>query len=192
MIIFTWIDWSFTTIVILYTLLGFVNGFLKGLVSLITWLVAILASLFFTQWLNVNYVSAFFTSSEVSFWISFIIIILLVWSIGRIFYLSLSLINQDKKSISNRIWGSLFNLFKVLLIINLITGMLNYNTYINNANVWKRSVLVPLLVKGSFWIHYNFPFKININNLKSNDSTSKNDQRNIIVKKSGQELKAIG
>ena len=197
-IVFNWLDWFFIAVILIFGIFGFAQGFIKGLISLLTWFAALVLAYFFADSVTTHYTNQWFDSPEVSFWLSFFIIIIIVFIIGSIIQVVFSIFRKVNQSITDRLLGFLFGVVKATLVTSLVVGVLNHNETIVKQSVWQNSALGPWLLKGAIWIDYKLPDNV-LQKLHNDtyqtpsqvdkESTSKADDE---IKNQAERLKAIG
>ena len=152
-----WLDWVFIIIVLGFAAIGFSQGFVRGLISLLTWLIAVVSAYFFADTLDIKFATKWFDSPEVAFWMSFFAIVLFVWVLGGIAHIIFGVFRKDHQTVMDRFLGFLFGIIKSILVASLIVGVLSYNQTLTKQRGWQESMLVPWLVKGSVWIDHKLP-----------------------------------
>ena len=157
MLLLNWLDWVFIIIIFCFAIIGFSQGFVRGLISLLTWLIAAVSAYFFTDSLDMNYVTKWVNSTEIAFWMSFFVIVVFVWILGGIVHIIFGFFRKDNQTVTDRLLGFLFGIAKSTLVVSLIIGVLSYNKPLTEQKAWHDSLLVPWLVKGAVWIDHNLP-----------------------------------
>ncbi len=157
MSLLNWLDWIFIIIVFGFAIIGFSQGFVRGLISLLTWLIAAVSAYFFADSLDMNFVTKWFNSPEVAFWISFSAIVLFVWLLGGVAHIIFGVFRKDHQTVTDRLLGFLFGIVKSTLVVSLIVGVLSYNKALTEQEAWQDSLLVPWLVKGAVWVDHKLP-----------------------------------
>ncbi|WP_440615250.1 CvpA family protein [Cysteiniphilum sp. 6C5] len=177
MSLLNWLDWVFIIIVFGFAIIGFSQGFVRGLISLLTWLIAAVSAYFFADSLDMNIVTNWFNSPEVAFWMSFFAIVLFVWLLGGVAHIIFGVFRKDHQTVTDRLLGFLFGVVKSTLVVSLIVGVLSYNKALTEQEAWQGSLLVPWLVKGAVWVDHKLPEdvhqKIHDNSIYKNDDNDK-------------------
>jgi len=181
-----WLDYVFIAIVLIFSVWGFVQGFLRGLFSLIIWIVALIMAYFFADVVTTHYTSRWFDSVDVAFWIAFFAIIIIVWLVGHLIRLIFSIFKKSTQSLTDRCLGFIFGFVKSTLVLSMVVGVLSFNPVIQKQQVWEDSLFVPWLIKGAVWAKDSLPKELP-QKLKTG-SASQGESFN----KSAEELKAIG
>ncbi|WP_151193204.1 CvpA family protein [Cysteiniphilum sp. JM-1] len=193
MSLLNWLDWIFIIIVFGFAIIGFSQGFVRGLISLLTWLIAAVSAYFFADSLDMNFAAKWFNSPEVAFWMSFFAIVVIVWILGGIVHIIFGVFRKDNQTVTDRLLGFLFGIVKSTLVVSLIVGVLSYNKALTEQKAWQDSLLVPWLVKGAVWVDHKLPedvhqkihnnsiYKYNPNDKNSDEgkpATDNNDAQN--------------
>ncbi len=196
-----WLDWVFIIIVFGFAVIGFSQGFVRGLISLLTWLIAAVCAYFFADTLDMKLVTKWFNSPEVAFWMSFFAIVVAIWIVGGIVRVIFGLFRKDNHSVPDRLLGFLLGAVKSILVMSLTVGVLSYNKAFTDQEAWQESLLVPWLVKGAVWVDHKLPEdvrqKVHDNSIYKNDSvqpkkSSSPNTKEGAFRKSKEELDAIG
>ncbi|HQZ88058.1 MAG TPA: CvpA family protein [Gammaproteobacteria bacterium] len=162
------IDYGIIGIITVSVIFGFLRGFVRESMSLMTWIVAgILGTLYCDE------VGAWFTSISivgVRLLLAFILIVLTTLIVGGIVsHLLSKLIKSTKFSITDRIIGILFGLARGVFVIAIVILMVQ-PSIISKKEIWKSSVLVSQFEPASLWIKAQLPEDL----LKFYENPSKN------------------
>lgn len=178
MSLLNWLDWVFIIIVFGFAVIGFSQGFMRGLISLLTWLIAAVSAYFFADSLDMNFIAKWFNSPEVAFWMSFFAIVVFVWILGGVAHIIFGVFRKDNQTVTDRLLGFLFGIVKSTLVVSLIVGVLSYNKALMEQKAWQDSLLVPWLVKGAVWVDHKLPEdvhqKIHNNSIYQNHGNNEN------------------
>ena len=198
-IVFNWLDWFFLAVIAIFGIFGFAQGFIKGLISLLTWFTALVLAYFFADSITARYTSHWFDSSEVSFWLSFFTIIVVVFIVGGIVQVIFSVFRKVTQSLTDRFLGFLFGLVKAVLVTSLIVGVLSYNETVVKQTVWRDSALVPWFLKGAVWVDRKLPDNVRqklhnngIYQTPAQENTESSSEVSAEMKNQAEKLKAIG
>ena len=113
------IDLTFIIILMISAFIGYQNGFLKELVSIVIWLLSLLTTFTFLKEFQ-NIFSNFTNTEIVLKVISFFIPFLILFLINSLFFkLILSNLNESNSFLLNRILGFVFGVFRGVLILVL-------------------------------------------------------------------------
>ena len=136
------IDYIFFLITILYSVLGYVKGFSKQLISFSIWILFLY--IIFNYLPNLKYIVSSYVRLDDIYVHVFSIILLVVASITLIFILNLTLAKLIASTLfenSNRIIGFILSFVKSQIFI-LILILLIYDTSVAN-HMFHNSILVP-------------------------------------------------
>ena len=165
-----WLDYAFIIIVTIFAVFGFIQGLLKGVVTLLTWLVALIAAYFFAGLIAAEFMSRWFDSPSIAFWLAFVMIIVVVWIVGNVLQVILSAFWTSRPSFSDRLLGLFFGGMKSVLVLSLIIGALSYNHTVTQQKLWQGSALIPWLIKGALWVNHKMPEAFQHENQGDEDS----------------------
>ena len=136
------IDYIFFLITILYSVLGYVKGFSKQLISFSIWILFLY--IIFNYLPNLKYIVSSYVRLDDIYVHAFSIILLVVASIMLIFILNLTLAKLIASTLfenSNRIIGFITSFVKSQIFI-FIFILLIYDTSISN-HIFNNSILMP-------------------------------------------------
>ena len=136
------IDYIFFLITILYSVLGYVKGFSKQLISLSIWILFLY--IIFNYLPNLKYIVSSYVRLDDIYIKAFSIILLVITSITLIFILNLTLAKLIASTLfenSNRIIGFIMSFVKSQIFI-LIFILLIYDSSIAN-HIFNNSILMP-------------------------------------------------
>ena len=136
------IDYIFFLITILYSVLGYVKGFSKQLISLSIWILFLY--IIFNYLPNLKYIVSSYVRLDDIYIKAFSIILLVITSISVIFILNLTLAKLIASTLfenSNRIIGFIMSFVKSQIFI-LIFILLIYDSSIAN-HIFNNSILMP-------------------------------------------------
>ena len=136
------IDYIFLIVTILYSLLGYIKGFSKQLISFSIWILFLY--IIFNYLPNLKYIVSSYVRLDDIYIKAFSIILLVVTSITLIFILNLTLAKLIASTLfenSNRIIGFILSFVKSQIFI-LIFILLIYDTSIAN-HIFNNSIFMP-------------------------------------------------
>ena len=136
------IDYIFLLVTILYSVLGYIKGFSKQLISFSIWILFLY--IIFNYLPNLKYIVSSYVRLDDIYIKVFSIILLLVASITLIFILNLTLAKVIASTLfenSNQIIGCIMSFVKSQIFI-LIFILLIYDTSITNL-IFDNSILMP-------------------------------------------------
>ncbi|MCS5711736.1 CvpA family protein [Candidatus Berkiella aquae] len=142
-------------LILVSILIGIVRGFIKELISLITWIVAIVLASMFTNQLAEH--MTFTKTPSIRLLCAFLLIFVGVVFVGAIFnYFIGTLVRKTPFSVADRVLGSIFGLFRgvVLLVILVLLGGL---TFLPKESWWQTSYFIPRVQVLSLWLKEQLP-----------------------------------
>lgn len=154
---FNWLDWLLIALIFATAVIGFFQGFINGLISLMTWAVAIILAYFFATTVQVNYYERWFTSQQLAFWLSFISIAAIVWIIGTLIKRVVNMSRKGNVSIKDKFFGALLSAVKAILVLSMGLWAIGTSNAVESKEGWKNSVLVPYLLTISDWMDKTLP-----------------------------------
>ena len=149
---FNVIDYLFLAVIILSVLLGFWRGFVREILTLVTWGGAItLAVLFCADFAN-SFLQGIHAIS-LRLLTAFVLIFLLALILGTILSKLLSgLVKKSSLSATDRTIGLLFGAARGLLVVAIVIMAANFSHFSENT-AWQASVLVPTFELMVNWLH---------------------------------------
>jgi membrane protein required for colicin V production len=149
---FNWLDIVFLVIIVLSFLFGMMRGFWREVISLLTWVAAIVVSTFYASTVSTIFLSQYFTSELTANIVSFIGLFLLVWIVGLLVnYIVASFVNVRGLSFSNRLFGALFGFARGILIATLIVFFITIAGF-QQASWYQGSIVAANLQGLSNWM----------------------------------------
>lgn len=155
---FNWFDYTILGVIVISTLISLIRGFVKELVSLLTWVVGFWFALrFYTDFANI--LEGYINSQPVRTVVSFVMIFIIVLIFGAIFnYLISLLLIKTGLNGTDRLIGMLFGLTRGVLLIGVVLLLLSTTATVQDA-WWKKSVLIPHFKFLVDWLHGMLPQK---------------------------------
>lgn len=145
------LDWLIIAVVLVSSLLSLRRGFVKEVLSLVTWVVAFVVAVKFSDNMQsllidqvksdqVRYIAAF-----VSLFVATLVVCALVS------YLIGSLVQVTGLSSTDRVLGMVFGFARGSLIVVAFVSLLSLSPAIEKTGLWKSSQLIPQLVLLKDW-----------------------------------------
>lgn len=156
---FTWFYFVIIGIVAFSVIVSFFRGILRELVSLITWVVALLLALRFAQVLG-NDIAEHFASPMIRYVIGFVIVFLAVLVVGLIVNTVLKfLVEKAGMGFFDRFFGAIFGAARGLIAVVIVLMFLHVSPAKNSA--WlENSKLAPLFKPAVTWVNSYLPDQI--------------------------------
>ncbi|WP_438465027.1 CvpA family protein [Marinomonas sp. PE14-40] len=145
------LDWVVFAVITLSTLLSLKRGFIKEVLSLITWVLAFVIAVKFSsqmQSLIVDQVQ----NDQIRYIVAFASLFVVSLCVGALInFLLGSLIKITGLSSTDRVLGMLFGFARGTLILVAFTSLLSLSPVVTETDFWKDSKLVPKLVVLKDW-----------------------------------------
>jgi membrane protein required for colicin V production len=146
------LDWMIITVVVLSTLLSLKRGFVKEVMSLVTWVVAFIIAVKFTSPLQTLLIDQV-QNDQIRYVVAFIALFIATLVLGALVNFVLgSLVQATGLSSTDRIIGMLFGFVRGGLIVVAFISLLSLSPAIEKSDMWKSSQLVPQLVVLKDWV----------------------------------------
>ncbi|ETX11583.1 colicin V production CvpA [Marinomonas ushuaiensis DSM 15871] len=145
------VDWLIIAVVVLSTLLSLKRGFVKEVLSLLTWVVAFVVSIKFAdqmQGLLIEQVQ----NDQIRYIVAFVSLFIASLVVGALVsFLLGSLIQVTGLSSTDRVLGMVFGFARGSLIIVAFISLLSLSPAIEETEFWKTSQLIPQLGQLNDW-----------------------------------------
>lgn len=142
-------------IIMVSILIGVVRGFIKELISLVTWVVAIILAVMFTTPFAEH--MTFSKTPFVRSLCAFILIFVSVVFVGAIInYLVGTLVRKTPFSAADRVLGSLFGVLRGIVFITILV-LIGGWTQLPKAPWWQSSYFIPRVQVLSLWLKEQLP-----------------------------------
>ncbi len=142
-------------LILVSILIGIVRGFIKELISLVTWIVAIVLAAMFT-----NQLSEYMTFTKTPFirlLCAFLLIFIGVVFLGAIFnYVVGTFVRKTPFSTADRILGALFGVLRGIVFLTILV-LLGGLTPLPQAPWWQTSYFIPRVQVLSLWLKEQLP-----------------------------------
>jgi len=151
---FNWFDYVLAVIVFLSLILGIKRGFLREIISIITWIAAFFVAILFTNNVAI-YVSNFIKSELLANFVAFFALFIATLIVGSIInWIITKLAQKSGLTIGDRFFGAIFGCVRGILIILLIVFVISVTNF-QSANWYQKSQLTYWLQGVSSWIQDN-------------------------------------
>ena len=146
------LDWMIIAVVVLSTLLSLKRGFVKEVMSLVTWVVAFIIAVKFTSQLQTLLIAQV-QNYQIRYVVAFIALFIATLVLGALVNFVLgSLVQATGLSSTDRIIGMLFGFVRGGLIVVAFISLLSLSPAIEKSDMWKSSQLVPQLDVLKDWV----------------------------------------
>lgn len=150
------VDYVIIGVVLVSTLISLVRGFVKEVLSLLTWIAAFVIAMGFSQSAAAFVPKAVdIPSARVA--LAFLVLFVLVLIIGGIInWIISTLVNKTGLSGTDRSVGMVFGLARGIFIVSVLV-LLAELTAMPTESWWQSSVLIPQFMIVADWIHALLP-----------------------------------
>ncbi|ADZ91326.1 CvpA family protein [Marinomonas mediterranea] len=146
------LDWLIIAVVILSSLLSLKRGFVKEVLSLVTWVIAFVVSVKFAgnlQSLLIDQVQ----NDQIRYVVSFVSLFVASLVVGALVsFLLGSLIQVTGLSSTDRVLGMVFGFARGSLVVIAFVSLLSLSPAIEKTQFWQTSQLIPQLVIMKDWV----------------------------------------
>ncbi|MBD5771917.1 CvpA family protein [Marinomonas colpomeniae] len=145
------IDWLIIAVVILSTLLSLKRGFVKEILSLLTWVIAFVVAVKFSDQMQVLLIEQV-QNDQIRYIVAFVSLFIASLVVGALVsFLLGSLIQVTGLSSTDRVLGMLFGFARGSLIVVAFVSLLSLSPAIEKTDFWKTSQLIPQLSQLNEW-----------------------------------------
>ncbi|ETI62070.1 CvpA family protein [Marinomonas profundimaris] len=145
------VDWLIIAVVVLSTLLSLKRGFVKEVLSLLTWVVAFVVSVKFSDQMQALLLDQV-QNDQIRYIVSFVSLFIATLVVGALVsYLLGTLIQVTGLSSTDRVLGTLFGFARGGLIVVAFVSLLSLSPAIEKTEFWKTSQLIPQLGQLNDW-----------------------------------------
>lgn len=137
-----WVDYIFLAILLLSMIFGYRRGFIREIISLIIWVVALTLPTFLGPMLA-PHLSGFSQNESIQIGVSFLGIFILVFIVGLIInFIMRKTVDKTGLSGVDRFIGIIFGLFRGIAILAVVVSFVNLTVLASKAS-WNDSFMVP-------------------------------------------------
>ena len=137
-----WLDIAITLITLLSCVFGLWRGLIKEVLSLVTWIAALLLAKTYTEALASSVVTNFIDNSSIRYVVAFTIIFILVMMLGTFLnFLMSKVLAVTGLKFADRLLGGVFGISRGLLIV--LIGLFLSGIFISETQQWQQSLLIP-------------------------------------------------
>jgi membrane protein required for colicin V production len=136
-------DYWVIAIVLLFTIVGIMRGFLRELVAVITWLLALFIAWHFSAWLIGPHLGGLLADEQVRPWAARAILLILVLFIGSVAGLLIGhFVRLSLFSATDRFLGFAFGFIHAAIVLGVIVIICQL-LHLDSERWWQESLLVP-------------------------------------------------
>jgi membrane protein required for colicin V production len=153
-----WVDYLILVIIVISTLISLLRGFLREVVSLITWVVGFWVALRFARHLGDAFTIIHNPSVRVvvGFAILFVVILIIGAAIN---FLIGKIMEKTGAGAADRVLGLLFGMLRGIVIVAVLVIMAGFTTLPKN-DWWRASRLIPYAESVAGWMRTVLPAKV--------------------------------
>lgn len=145
------IDWLIIAVVVISTLLSLKRGFVKEILSLVTWVVAFVVAVKFSDQMQALLVEQV-QSDQIRYIVAFVSLFIASLVVGALVsFLLGSLIQVTGLSSTDRVLGMVFGFARGSMVVVAFVSLLSLSPAIEKTDMWKSSQLIPQLVLLKDW-----------------------------------------
>lgn len=145
------LDWVVFAVILLSTLLSLKRGFIKEVLSLITWVLAFVIAVKFSSQMDSLIIDQV-QNDQIRYIVAFVSLFVASLCVGALVnFLLGSLIKITGLSSTDKVLGMLFGFARGTLILVAFTSLLSLSPVVTETGFWKDSKLVPKLVVLKDW-----------------------------------------
>ena len=143
------VDTAILVVIVLSCVFGLWTGLIKEVLSLLTWIAALLVARVYSEGLSELLVNVI-DNSSVRYATAFVIIFIVIMMLGRILNHQLSeLLISTRLKLADRVLGGMFGIARGALIVMLILFI--SNLFLSETEQWQQSTLVPYGMAMTEW-----------------------------------------
>lgn len=147
----TTVDWLIIAVVVVSTLLSLKRGFVKEILSLVSWVVAFVVAVKFADQMQALLVEQV-QSDQIRYIVAFVSLFIASLVVGALVsFLLGSLIQVTGLSSTDRVLGMVFGFARGSMVVVAFVSLLSLSPAIEKTDMWKSSQLIPQLVLLKDW-----------------------------------------
>ncbi|RBO79869.1 CvpA family protein [Marinomonas aquiplantarum] len=145
------VDWLIIAVVVMSSLLSLKRGFVKEVLSLLTWVIAFVVAVKFSDQMQSLLIEQV-QNDQIRYIVAFISLFVASLVVGALVsFLLGSLIQVTGLSSTDRVMGMLFGFARGSLIVVAFVSLLSLSPAIQETDFWKTSQLIPQLGQLNDW-----------------------------------------
>ena len=143
------VDTAILVVIVLSCVFGLWTGLIKEVLSLLTWIAALLVARVYSEGLSGLFVNVI-DNSAVRYATAFVIIFIAIMVLGRLLNHQLSkLLISTRLKLTDRVLGGMFGIARGALIVMLI--LIISNLFLSETEQWQQSTLIPIGMAMTEW-----------------------------------------
>ncbi len=153
-----WVDYLILVIIVISTLISLLRGFLREIVSLVTWVVGFWVALRFAR--PLGDVFSFIHNPSVRVIIGFALLFVVILIIGAVInFLIGKIMEKTGAGAADRVLGLLFGMLRGFVIVAVLVIMAGLTTLPQN-DWWHASRLIPYAESVAGWMRTVLPARV--------------------------------
>ncbi|KZN15258.1 CvpA family protein [Marinomonas sp. TW1] len=145
------VDWLIIAVVVMSSLLSLKRGFVKEVLSLLTWVIAFVVAVKFSDQMQSLLVEQV-QNDQIRYIVAFVSLFVASLVVGALVsFLLGSLIQVTGLSSTDRVMGMLFGFARGSLIVVAFVSLFSLSPAIQETDFWKTSQLIPQLGQLNDW-----------------------------------------
>jgi membrane protein required for colicin V production len=153
-----WVDYLILVIILISTLISLLRGFLREVVSLVTWVIGFWVALRFAH--QLGDVFSVIHNPSVRVVIGFVILFVVILIIGAtINFLIGKIMEKTGAGVTDRILGLIFGLVRGVVIVAVLVIIAGF-TRMPQASWWHESRLIPYAESVAGWMRAVLPAQV--------------------------------
>ena len=143
------VDTAILVVIVLSCVFGLWTGLIKEVLSLLTWIAALLVARVYSEGLSELFVNVI-DNGSLRYATAFVIIFIVIMMLGRILNNQLSeLLISTRLKLADRVLGGMFGIARGALIVMLILFI--SNLFLSETEQWQQSTLIPYGMAMTEW-----------------------------------------
>ena len=143
------VDTAILVVIVLSCVFGLWTGLIKEVLSLLTWIAALLVARVYSEGLSELFVNVI-DNGSVRYATAFVIIFIVIMMLGRILNNQLSeLLISTRLKLADRVLGGMFGIARGALIVMLILFI--SHLFLSEPEQWQQSTLIPYGMAMTEW-----------------------------------------
>lgn len=154
----TWVDYLILAIIIVSALISLLRGFLREVVSLLTWIVGFWVALRFAR--QVGDIFGFVHNPSVRVIIGFVLLFVIILIVGAVinFFIG-KVVEKTGVGATDRALGMIFGLIRGVVVVVVLVLVAQF-TVLPQARWWNESRLIPYAESVSSWMRHALPGRV--------------------------------
>ncbi|MGH8278290.1 MAG: CvpA family protein [Gammaproteobacteria bacterium] len=154
----TWVDYIIILIIVVSALISLLRGFLREIVSLITWVVGFWVALRFAHQLGAAF--SVIRNPSVRLMVAFVVLFVLILIVGALINVILGkVVKKIGAASSDRVLGLLFGLLRGVVVVAVLVILARFTSFPEQP-AWRQARLVPYAQGVTGWMRRVLPERV--------------------------------